>query len=216
MNHISPPHLLQSLEWRYATKIFDPAKKIPAETWTALEKTLNLTPTSYGLQPFRFLVIDNPELRAQLLPVSWHQKQVVDADRFVVFTVRTAMTEADVDRYLHRAAEIRQTPAETFKGYRGIIVKNIVHGALDIPVREWASRQAYIALGNAMTAAALLGVDTCPMEGMLPAEYDRILGLTGTGYATVVALALGYRSATDKYASAPKVRYEVADIVRHL
>ena len=101
----------------------------------------------------------------------------MDAARFVVFTVRTEMTEADVDRFLQRAAEVRQVATETFKGYRSMIVKNIVHGELGIPARVWASRQAYIALGNAMTAAALLGVDTCPMEGLEPAEYDRVLGL---------------------------------------
>lgn len=102
--------LLTALEWRYATKVFDAAQKIPAAVWAALEKTLVLTPTSYGLQPYKFLIIETPAKRAELLPHSWNQKQVVDASHFVVFTARTEMKEADVDRFIKRAAEVRKLP----------------------------------------------------------------------------------------------------------
>jgi nitroreductase len=208
--------LLSALEWRYATKAFDATRKIPADIWAALEKVLVLTPTSYGLQPYRFLVIDNSEVRAQLLPHTWNQKQVVEAAQYVVFTVRTEMTEADVDKLIKRLTEIRQVPEESLNFYRQMMVGDVVNGPRGKMAREWAARQAYIALGNLMTAAALLGVDACPMEGLDPAEYDRLLGLQGSGYATVVALALGYRAANDKYAALPKVRYELADLVRHI
>jgi nitroreductase len=208
--------LLSALEWRYATKAFDATRKIPADIWAALEKVLVLTPTSYGLQPYRFLVIDNCEVRAQLLPHTWNQKQVVEAAQYVVFTVRTEMTEADVDKLIKRLTEIRQVPEESLNFYRQMMVGDVVNGPRGKMAREWAARQAYIALGNLMTAAALLGVDACPMEGLDPAEYDRLLGLQGSGYATVVALALGYRAANDKYAALPKVRYELADLVRHI
>lgn len=210
------PQLLQALEWRYATKIFDAARKIPADTWAALEKTLVLTPTSYGLQPYRFLIVQDPAKRAALLPHSWNQKQVVDCSHFLVLTARTDMQEADVDRLIHRITAVRGVPAAALSTYRGMMVGDVVNGPRGKIAAEWAARQAYIALGNAMTAAAVLGVDACPMEGINPPEYDKILGLTGTGYQTVVALAFGYRSADDKYASLPKVRYELQDLVQHV
>lgn len=208
--------LLSALEWRYATKLFDTSKKIPAEVWAALEKTLVLTPTSYGLQPYKFLVVNNPAKRAELLAHSWNQKQVVDASHFVVFTARTEMKEADVDRFINRAVEVRKLPADALHGYRRVIIGDVVHGARGKIAHEWATRQAYIALGNLMTAAAVIGVDASPMEGLVPAEYDKVLGLENSGYATVVACALGYRSANDKYAGLAKVRYEIKDVVQYI
>jgi nitroreductase len=211
---IQPHQLLDALEWRYATKLFDPAKKIPADLWAALEKTLILTPTSYGLQPYQFLVAQDPAARAALLPHSWGQRQVVDCSHFVVFTARTEMREADVTKWIARISSVRGIPADSLHRYRDMMLSDIVHGARGKIAQEWATRQAYIALGNLMTAAAVLGVDTCPMEGLVPSEYDRILKLPGTGYATVVACALGYRAAHDKYAALAKVRYPAADLVR--
>ena len=206
--------LLDALQWRYATKVFDATKKIPAEVWSALEQSLVLTPTSYGLQPYHFLVVQDAAKRAALLPNSWGQKQVVDCSHFVVFTARTEMKEADVDRFVKRSAEVRGVPAESLAAYRGMMLGDVVNGPRGKIAHEWAARQCYIALGNLMTAAAVLGVDACPMEGINPLEYDKILGLAGTGYKTVVALALGYRAASDKYASLPKVRYNTAELVK--
>ena len=206
--------LLTALNWRYATKIFDASKKIPADTWAALEKTLVLTPTSYGLQPYRFLVVQTPATREALLPHSWGQKQVVDCSHYVVFLARTEMKEADVSKLISRISQVRGVPAETMTPYWNMMISDVVNGPRGKIAHEWAARQAYIALGNLMTAAALLGVDACPMEGLAPTEYDKILKLEGSGYKTVVACALGYRSANDKYASLPKVRYEAADLVR--
>jgi nitroreductase len=212
----STEKLLNSLQWRYATKVFDANKKIPTETWAILEKALVLTPTSYGLQPYKFLVINDPAKRAALLPHSWKQKQVVDASHFVVFTVRTEMTEADVDKFMKRVVEVRNLPVDALSGYRGMIVGDVVHGTRGKIAREWATRQAYIALGNLMTAAAIVGVDTCPMEGLSPADYDKVLGLENSGFATVVACALGYRSENDKYANLTKVRYDAKDLIKQI
>lgn len=206
--------LLDAMQWRYATKVFDAAKKIPADVWDALEKTLVLTPTSYGLQPYQFLVVQDPAKRAALLPHSWNQKQVVDCSHYVVFTARTEMTPADVDRLIARIAEVRKIAPDSIKFYRDMMMGDIVNGPRGKAAHEWAARQAYIALGNLMTAAAVLGVDACPMEGISPADYDKILKLDGTGYKTVVALALGYRGAGDKYATLPKVRYELKDLIK--
>jgi nitroreductase len=139
---------------------------------------------------------------------------VVDASHFVVFTARTEMKEADVDRFIQRTKDVRKLPVGAFNPYRDMMIGDIVNGPRGKQAHEWAARQAYIALGNLMTCAAVLGVDACPMEGLVPAEYDKVLNLAGTGYATVMACALGYRAAGDKYASLAKVRYETKELVR--
>ena len=214
MNAVTTKQLLEALNWRYATKNFDAAKKIPADVWHALEQTLVLTPTSYGLQPYQFLVVQDAATRAALLPHSWNQRQVVDCSHYVVFLARTEMKEADVDKLISRTSRVRGIPAESIQFYRDMMLSDIVNGPRGKVAHEWAARQCYIALGNLMTSAALLGVDACPMEGLAPAEYDRILNLAGSGYKTVVACALGYRGAGDKYATLAKVRYEPKDLVR--
>ena len=216
MNNGTTRQLLDALQWRYATKVFDATKKIPVGIWQTLEQALVLTPTSYGLQPYRFLVIRDPAKRAELLPHSWNQKQVVDASHFVVFTARTRMTGADVDKLIQRTSDIRKVPAGSLDFYRDLMLGDIVNGPRGKTAHEWAARQAYIALGNLMTCAAVLGVDACPMEGLSPAEYDRILGLQGGDYATVAACALGYRAASDKYAGLAKVRYETSELIQQL
>ncbi len=208
--------LVSALEWRYATKMFDASQKIPADVWLALEQALVLTPTSYGLQPYKFLIVNDPAKRAALLSHSWNQKQVVDASHFVVFTARTEMKEADVDRFIKRVAEVRKLPVESMAGYRRVMIGDVVHGPRGKVAHEWAARQVYIALGNLMTAAAMVGVDSCPMEGLVPAEYDNILGLENSGYTTVVACALGYRAANCKYAGLAKVRYETKEVIQYI
>jgi len=216
MNNGNNRQLLEALQWRYATKVFDATRKIPADVWQTLERALVLTPTSYGLQPYRFLVISDPGKRAELLPHSWNQKQVVDASHFVVFTARTEVTYSDVTKLIQRTSDIRRISAESLNFYRDMMLGDVVNGPRGKIAHEWAARQAYIALGNLMTCAAVLGVDACQMEGLDPAEYDRVLDLTGSGYATVVACALGYRATTDKYASLPKVRYEATELVQQV
>jgi nitroreductase len=213
MTNISAQQLLQALNWRYATKYFDATKKIPADTWQALVQALVLTPTSYGLQPYKFLVISNPAKRVELLPHSWGQKQVVDASHFVVFTARTEMKDSDVDRFIKRTKDVRKLPEGAFNPYRDMMIGDVVNGPRGKIAHEWAARQAYIALGNLMTCAAILGVDACPMEGLVPVEYDKVLNLHSSGYSTVMACALGYRAAGDKAANVAKVRYEAKDLV---
>ena len=216
MNNIDTQQLLNALNWRYATKVFDAARKIPADVWQTLERALVLSPSSYGLQPYRFLVINDPAKRAELLPQSWNQKQVVDCSHYVVFTARTQMTEADVDKLIARITDVRKIPAASLNFYRDMMLGDLVKGPRSQIAHEWATRQAYIALGNLMTCAAVLGVDACPMEGFVPAEYDRLLALENSGYASVVCCALGYRAAGDKYASLAKVRYETKDVIQQI
>jgi nitroreductase len=212
---ISTDTLLAALRWRYATKKFDPAKKIDASTWAVLEETLILTPTSYGMQPVKFLVLNDPALRAQLVPVSWGQTQPADCSHFVVMAARAQNTEADVTHYIARMAEVRGMAAEALDGFKNVLLGDVVHGPRGNVALEWATRQAYIALGNFMTSAALLGVDTCPMEGFEPAKYDEILGLPAQGFRAVVACAAGYRAADDKYAALPKVRFPANELIEN-
>jgi nitroreductase len=208
--------LLDPLRWRYATKQFDSAKPISAETWKVLEESLVLTPSSYGLQPWKFIVITDAALKAKLLPHSWGQKQVVDCSHFVVFASKTTIDHEFIDENFRRTEEVRGAPAEKMKGYRDMIVKNLVHDARAGDIQEWASRQSYIALGQFMLACALLRVDACPMEGFVPAEYDKILGLTARGLTATVCCAAGHRSEADKYATSLKVRFPVEKLVEYV
>lgn len=213
---MSPQELVTALEWRYATKRFDPEKKISTDTWNALERALVLTPTSFGLQPYRFLVLTDFGKRAELLAHSWNQHQVVDCSHYVVFAARTKITEADVDNWIQRIAQVRKVPVDGLAAYRGMMIGDVVHGSRGKISHEWAIRQAYIALGNLMTCAAVLGVDACPMEGIAPPEYDRVLGLHDSGYATAVACAFGYRTSTDKYAALPKARFDASELIKKI
>lgn len=213
MSPCAPDTLIQALNWRYATKAFDPARKISVADLKTLEQSLVLTPSSFGLQPYRFLVITDPDVKAKLRPASWGQAQVTDCSHFVVFTAKRSMTEADVDHYISRIGEVRGIKAEELAGFKGMMVKTLVEGSRSKTVAEWAADQVYIALGQFMTAAALLGLDTCPMEGLDPVQYDAILGLDGTPYHTVVACPVGYRGDGDKYSTLAKVRFPAEELV---
>ena len=216
MQPITPGILLQQLNWRYATKKFDSTRQIPEETWTALEQALILTASSFGLQPWKFLVVTGPGIRQQLQAASWGQAQVTECSHHLVLAARTEIQVAQIAEYIQSIAEIRQqaTDHPSLQGLRGMLEKFVL--APGFPVRDWAAKQAYIALGNFLTSAALLGVDTCPMEGLDPVKYDEILGLTGSGFTTVVACPAGYRAADDKYAQLAKVRFPAAQLVQHL
>ena len=207
MNTIAPETLISRLEWRYATKRFDPGKKIPDATWRTLEDALVLAPSSFGLQPFKFVVVTDPALKAKLRPACWDQPQLTECSHAVIFARRLTTTEADIDRFVARIAEVREVTKESLAVYRGYMTGALVGGPLEPIADPWAARQAYIALGAFLTSAALLGVDACPMEGFLPEKVDEVLGLTGTGFGSVVIATAGYRSAEDKYASLAKVRF---------
>jgi len=206
--------LLTALNWRYATKAFNPEARIPAETWAVLEAALVLTPSSFGLQPWKFIIVDSPALREQLLPHAWGQKQIVQASHLVVFTIVKRVDEAFIDTYLARQAQVHGVPLESLAKYRNVVV-NHLKGFDENQLQDWAVRQSYIALGNLMTSAAVLGIDTCPLEGFIPAKFDEVLNLSASGLASSVLCALGYRADSDKYASSPKVRFPADSVIEH-
>ncbi len=215
MSTFSCDSLIQQLAWRYATKKFDHSKKIGTADWAALEQALVLTASSYGLQPWKFIIVTDPALKTKLRAASWNQAQVEDCSHLVVITAQQDITEADLDRFIARTAEVRGVAMESLAGYKGYMLGDLVNGPRHAVIKEWAARQTFIALGNLLTSAAVLGIDACPLEGLEPAKYDEILGLQGSGYATISACPLGHRAADDKYANAPKVRYEAKDVIDH-
>jgi nitroreductase len=216
MSAIGTDTLLSQLNWRCALKQFDPARKIDPTTWVALEEALVLAPSSFGLQPWRFCVIRDPRTKETLVPLFWSQRQLADASHVVVLAVKHPLKTKDVRRHIKRTARIRGASVEELAGFENAVNDFLENPPDSLDIKAWSSRQVYIALGSFMTSAALLGVDTCPLEGIEPAGYDRALGLEGSGYWTVAACPAGYRVVEDKYATLPKVRFEKKDIIKYL
>jgi nitroreductase len=214
MNPITPNSLIDALQWRYAVKKFDSARIIPDSIYKILEDSLVLSASSFGLQPYKFLNISDPAIRAKLLPASWSQPQVVDASHFILFAIRTDINQAYISRFLARIAQVRKVPVESLESYKQLMVGGLLSGKTDLP--NWAAKQAYIALGNLLASAALLGVDACPMEGIDPAQYNQILNLPAKNLSATVACALGYRHPDDKYAQAPKVRFPKEELIEKI
>jgi nitroreductase len=207
--------LTSALNWRYATKQFDSTRKLSTEIIDALAEALRLSPSSFGLQPWKFFLVENPELRAQLRAQSWHQAQVTDASHLFVLAVKKAITPADAQEWIEQLSTIQNTPLESLAMLHKMILGFL--GAMDeAQMLAWTTRQSYIALGQLMTSAAVLGIDACPLEGIIPAEYDKLLSLTDSDYTTVVACAVGHRHADDKYATSPKARKSEGQVLVRL
>lgn len=211
MDPIPVETAIARLRWRYATKKFDPARKIPAEVWSQLEQSLVLSPSSTGLQPWKFAVVTDPEVRKKLHAAAYNQAQVLDCSHLVVICAKSPPTVADAERHVARTAEVQGVPVESLQSFRKMVV-----GVADKPGNEgsaWAARQAYIALGMFLTTAAMIGVDACPMEGFDPPKFDEILGLAAHGVKSFALAAAGYRAAHDKYAASPKVRFPTDEVI---
>ncbi|MBL8692869.1 MAG: NAD(P)H-dependent oxidoreductase [Planctomycetes bacterium] len=213
MSTISSESLLQQLQWRYAVKKFDPTRRIPKETWATLERALVLSPSSFGIQPWKFIVVETPTVREKLMPVSWNQRQIVDASHLVVFARRTDIGPDDAGRLTRATAAARGVPEASLEAFKGMLTNFLSQPKEKFAFDAWAGRQVYLALGTLLTSAAMLGVDACPMEGLEPAKYDEILGLKEKDCATLCVATLGYRAADDKYASAAKVRYAAGEVI---
>jgi nitroreductase len=216
MSAIHSQQLLDQLNWRYATKQFDSTRKIAAHDWATLEEALLLSPSSGGLQPWKFLVVTDPAVRAKLKPASYGQAQIGDASHLVVFAAKRDLTEADVDAHVKHVAEVQGAPVEALAPLRNMLVGGLVKSQDATARGAWARNQTYIALGNLLTSAALLGIDACPMEGFDRAQYDEILGLKAQGLTASVIATLGYRSTADKYSHAPKVRFPKEQVFAHV
>lgn len=213
---LSPHDLIERLGWRYAVKAFDAGRRIPHDDWALLERALVLSPSSYGLQPWKFLVITDEAVRRELLAVSNGQRKVVDSSHLVVFAARTTITAQDVRRWVERLGEVRRLSRAELDRQYALMVGDLVEGPRAKTAGEWATRQVYLALGVFLTSAAAIGIDACPMEGFDAAGYDRILKLPEKGYTAAVIATAGYRDPSDRAAGAPKVRFPDDEVVEEV
>ncbi|MBC9911344.1 NAD(P)H-dependent oxidoreductase [Chitinophaga varians] len=204
--------IIQKLEWRYAVKKFDPVKKLTAAQLDRITTATRLSASSYGLQPYKMLVVENPAIRERLKTASWNQSQITDASHLVVFARVRDLNESHVDDYTNNIAATRNINPEDLAGFAGVM-KNTVNHLDAAGAAVWTSKQAYLALGTLLTAAAAEGIDACPMEGFDAAQYDEILGLKDKGLATVVIAAIGFRAEDDAMQYAKKVRKPIAELV---
>lgn len=196
---------IKDANWRYATKKFDASKKITAEDLKILKEAIRLSASSYGLQPYKVLIIENPEIRAKLQPVAWGQSQVVDASQLIVFANITNFGDTEIDAFIKNFTEIRGITVESVQGYADFMKSKI--STLPEEQRNiWTSKQTYIALTNLMNAAAELNIDVTPMEGFEAEEFNQILGLDKLCLNAAVIATIGYRHKEDATQNYAKVR----------
>lgn len=207
--------VLEHRTWRYATKKFDANKSVSDKDLQTLLEATRLSASSYGLQPYHVFVITDQDVKEKLKSASWGQSQITDASHIIVFANTTDFGEELVDDYLSNVSETRSIPKEELKGYADLMKSKL----MDLPAEtksNWTARQAYIAFGNLMQAAAELKIDTCPMEGFESDKYNEILGLNGKNLDAAVVLAVGYRSEEDEtqhYAKVRKSKEELFTII---
>ncbi|NVN19123.1 NAD(P)H-dependent oxidoreductase [Muricauda sp. HICW] len=203
--------VIEHRTWRYATKKFDATKKVSDEDLETLIEATRLSASSYGLQPYHILVISNQETKEQLKPASWNQSQITDASHIIVFANATDFGEELVDDYVANVSQTRNIPEEGLRGYADFMKSKLI----DLPLEtkdSWTAKQAYIAFGNLMQAAAELKIDTCPMEGFESEKYNEILGLEDKNLNAAVVLAIGYRSEKDETQHYAKVRKSTEEL----
>jgi len=202
----------EHLTFRYATKKFNPQLKVSAEQEQQILESINLTASSYGLQPYRVIAVRDQKLKKELVPFSYQQQQVSDADLLLVFAIESKVDEHYIDAYLKNICDTRHLTIGEVEGY-GQMMKQSISSLPHEHQVVWAQKQAYIGLGTAMLTVASLGLDSCPMEGFSPADYDKMLGLEDLNLNSAVVLAVGTRSDEDVTQHYPKVRRSMSDFV---
>lgn len=203
--------LITSLNWRYATKKFDSTKKLSDEQLEKITESLRLSASSYGLQPWKFVMVKNPETREKLKEVAWNQTQITDASHLFVLCIRKDIDASFVDHFIKSISETRGISEETLKGYSDMM-KGTISKLSNDEINQWSARQLYISLGTALASAAFYEIDACPMEGFDNAKFDEILGLSGLGLESKVVLTVGFRSADDETANYKKVRFTKEEV----
>lgn len=197
--------LVKNLNWRYATKSFDPSKEISAVELDKLKDVVQLSASSYGLQAYKVLFIENPMLREKLKEQSWGQGQITDASHLMVFCRYDELTEGHIDDFIFRKSMVQSVSMDQLSGYGDFIKSSLSHKTV-LEKEHWMEKQVYIALGNLLMGCAELEIDACPIEGFQNEQYDEILGLPEKGLKSVVVAAIGYRAATDESQHQVKVR----------
>lgn len=197
-------NLLDAMKWRYATKQFT-NQKLTNEQLSFLEEMVRMAPNSFGLQPWKLLVVQNPEIREKLKAAGYGQAQITDSSALFVFAVEKTIDANFVQKFVDNIIATRGVTEEMIAGYKDMMNGSVASKS-ESQKHEWAARQAYIALGTLLTAAAAESIDVCPMEGFDPAAFDEILGLSEKGLSTVVIAAVGFRAPEDIYQNMAKVR----------
>lgn len=208
-------NLIKSLQWRYATKVFDTSKKVKPAAIEILKESIQLAASSYGLQFYKVLIIEDQDLKEKLKPASYNQNQITDSSHLFVFCQYKTVSDKHVDAYIKLVSETQNVARKDLEAYAQLIKGSIAaKSASELAI--WNAKQTYIALGNLLAAAAELHIDTCPMEGFEADQYDEILGLKEKGLKASVIAAVGYRSEDDKYQFAKKVRKSKNDLFESL
>ena len=198
-------NFIKNANWRYATKKFDTSKKVSSDDLETLKEAIRLSASSYGLQPYKVIIIENTEIRAQLQPAAWGQSQIVDASQVLVFANITNFGEAEINAYFQNLIETRRIPMESVQGYADFMKSKIAGLSVDSK-NIWTGKQTYIALSNLLNAAAELNIDVTPMEGFEPEKFNEILGLDKLGLNAAVVATIGYRHEDDATQHYVKVR----------
>lgn len=205
-------NIIDSLQWRYATKKFDASKSLSEDQINTLKKAFNLTATSYGLQPLKLLVVKNKEIQERLVPHSWNQQQVAQASHVLVICVNNSINQETIEEYFTRVKSIRNTPDEILNPFKEML-SGTINSMSNENLTTWATKQAYIALGNLLTVCAVEKIDACPMEGFIPEKYDEELGLAEKNLSSVLVLPVGFRAEDDYMKDLKKVRKTIEESV---
>jgi len=207
--------IIEKLNWRYATKKFDTAKQLSDSQLEILKEAFNLTALSYGLQTLKMVVVGDKSIRENLVALAFGQRQVVDASHLLVLCIQNEIDTDDVEEHFDTVKAIRNTPDELLDPFKEQL-KSTIETMPDSKKSDWATKQAYIALGNLMTVCAIEEIDSCPMEGFLPEELDKVLNLDKYELKSVLLLPVGFRAEDDMFASLKKVRKPISDTVLEL
>ncbi|ARV08382.1 NAD(P)H-dependent oxidoreductase [Winogradskyella sp. PC-19] len=205
-------NIIEQLQWRYATKKFDDSHVLSINQLTTLKEAFNLTALSYGLQTLKLVIIEDKEKREALVAHSYGQRQVVDASHLLVLCIQDEIDETDINKHFEKIGEIRKTPEDVLQPFKNQL-KATIGGMSSSKKSDWATRQAYIALGNLMTICAIEKIDSCPMEGFNPEAFDKALELESKGLKSVLLLPVGRRADDDMFAEFKKVRKPLKETI---
>ena len=205
-------NIIESLEWRYAAKKFDAEKMLSETQINTLKEAFNLTATSYGLQPVKMVIIKNKEIQQELVEHSWNQQQVAQASHLIVICIQDVINEKDIENYFNLVKKTRNTPDEILNPFKDYLKSDITNRS-EAQLAIWMKNQAYIALGNLLTVAAVEKIDSCPMEGFNPEKYDEILNLKKHNLKSALVLPVGFRAEDDYMKDLKKVRKNTSDVV---
>ena len=207
--------IIEKFKWRYATKKFDHTKKLSADQLDTLLTAIQLAPSSYGLQSYKILVVESPEIKEQLKAAAYGQGQLTEASQILVFASETVIDSEFVNHYVDNIAKTREIGREHLEAYEQMMLGTVNRLAEDQKI-TWSHKQVYIALGFLLAAAAELGIDACPMEGFENGKFDEILGLKEKGLTASVIAPIGFRAADDDYAKLAKVRRAKEELFIHI